>query len=470
MSDFSTLLRGYVTEQTDRAQAVALDPATESRVVAWRARRRRAARMGVIAGAAAAVVLVAGAGVFAATRPEPTPPAETNAPTATPTPSESPTDDATDEPAVDPGAAVNPLLPESQPLEPGMLAAAPPGSFLVDYQVGCGYPCLQEASEVILHLVTPDGGVYASTLPHPPGFVRDWLPGTSVVAFGTEWYEGGYEELTAIDMYSGRILGTVTNEGVAFIVDAEHMLRHRWVSELDGYVFERVALSDGAVVASVGSPLGAIRLSPDRSTVMLTSSSGIRLLDTASLAEVPMPRVEGMYGQPCEGIGWASDDAVVVGCPDPDGTRVLRVPLGGGTAAEVGLHPYGSPYYLTDVWSIDGRLVLAPGAGSGDVYGSELMAGAPLDLRFAVSRGGGLLRNTIIDWNATGWSRDSGIWFVGARSDGVLAVSAPPGSDGQAVIVIDPLTGSLVTTALQPKGDGWGTVYGIAVPTFEGGQ
>ena len=36
MSDFSTLLRGYVTEQTDRAQAVALDPASEARVVAWR--------------------------------------------------------------------------------------------------------------------------------------------------------------------------------------------------------------------------------------------------------------------------------------------------------------------------------------------------------------------------------------------------------------------------------------------------
>lgn len=470
MSDFSTLLRGYVTEQTDRAQAVALDPAAEARVVAWRARRRRAARVGVIAGAAAAVVIVAGAGVFAATRPEPVPPAETHTPTVTPTPSESPTDDATEEPAVDAGAGVNPLLPESQPLEPGMLAAAPPGSFLVDYQVGCGYPCLQAASEVVLHLVTPDGGVYASTLPHPQGFVTDWLPGTSVGVFATETYEGGYQELTAVDLDSGRTLGTVTNEGAAFIVDPEHMLRHRWVPELEGYVLERVALADGAVVASVGSPMGAIRLSPDRSTVMLTSSSGIRLVDTVSLAEVTVSRVEGMYGQPCEGIGWASDDAIVVGCPDPDGTRVLRVPISGGTAAEVGLHPYGAPYYLTEVWSIGGRLVLTPGAGSGDLYTSDEIAGAPIDLRFAVSNGGGRLRNTILDWNATTWSRDSGIWFVGARSDGVLAVSAPPGSDSQAVVVIDPLTGSLVTTALQPKGDGWGTVYGIAVPMFEGGQ
>lgn len=472
MSDFSTLLRGYVTEQTDRAQAVALDPASESRVVAWRARRRRAARVGVVAGSAAAVVLVAAAGVFASTRPDPVPPAETRTPTVAPTPSESPTEPDAEEPAVDPAAAVNPLLPESQPLEPGALAAAPPGSFVVDYQVGCGYPCLQARSDHVVYLVTPDGGVYDSELPHPSGFLRDWLPGSSVALFARG--EGSESEhLVGVDLDTGRTIGELDVAFMsAWLVDAEHVLREAWDLEgAGGMRLERVVLADGEVAASVGLPLSsAVEPSPDRSRVLVTSSSGVRVLDTASFAEVPMPRVEGAFGQPCQGIGWVGSADVVVGCPDPGGTRVLRVPLDGGPVAEVGLHPYGWPYELADVWSIGGRLVLAPlGLGQFGLPESDL-AGVPRNLRFVVSRDGGPFRNTFIDWSASSWARDNAVVAVGATADGVIATASAPGSDGQSVVVIDPFDGS-ARTVLEPAEPGWGMVDGIVVAeSSEGGH
>lgn len=470
MSDFSTLLRGYVTEQTDRAQAVALDPSSEARVVAWRARRRRAARVGVIAGAAAAVVIVAGAGVFAATRPEPTPPAETHTPTVTPTPSESPTDDETQEPAVDPGAAVSPLLPEAQPLEPGMLAAAPPGSILVDYSVRCAYPCLQPTSDPVLYLVTPDGGVLRSTTPHPAGSLVDWLPGSSVALFSRVINEGTVR-VVAVDLDTGRQLGELEdslNGGMeSRLVDPGHVIRLGY-DETES-LFERVALADGAVVArSTGVSWLEADFSPDRSHVLITSSGGVRVFDTASLAEVPLPPTEVDWGHPCSGIGWAGADAVL-GCPDFDGARVRRVPLDGGAVTEVGLHPFGFPYELRFVWDIGGRLVVAPYEYGGDWSSREELAGAPEHLRFAVARGGGLFRNTFVDWEATSWAGE-GLRYLGATADGVLAAAARDGSYSWSVVVIDPGTGS-ARTVLEPRAPGWGQVEGAVVaPAVDGSR
>lgn len=469
MSDFSTLLRAYVTEQTDRAQAASLDPASESRVIAWRARRRRAARVGVVVGAAAAVVIVAGAGVFAATRPDPVPPAETHTP-VTPTPSESPTEPDAEEPAVDPGAAVNPLLPESQPLEPGMLAAAPPGSVLLDYSVRCPYPCLQPTSDPVLYLVTPDGGVFGSTTPHPAGSLIDWLPGSSIALF-SRTIDQATVRVVAVDLDTGRRLGELDellNGGLeSSLVDPGHVIRLGY--DETGSFLERVALADGAVVAHVPavSWLDA-DFSPDRSRVLITSSGGMRVFDTASLTEVSLPPTEVAWGNPCSGIGWAGAD-VVAGCPDTDGTRVRRVPLDGGAVTEIGLHPYGYPYELRYVWDVGGRLVLAPHETGGDWLSRAEMAGAPEHLRFALERGGGLFGNTLIDWEATSWAGE-GVQYLGATADGVLAAAACEGSYAWSVVVIDPATGS-ARTVLEPRAPGWGQVEGaVVVPTVEGGR
>lgn len=469
MSDFSTLLRGYVTEQTDRAQAVALDPASEARVVAWRARRRRAARVGVIAGAAAAVVIVAGAGVFAATRPEPVPPAETRTPTVTPTPSESPTEDATEEPAVDTGAGVNPLLPESQPLEPGMLAAAGPGSVLVDYQVMCAYPCLQAASDLVLHLVSPDGAVHASTLPHPEGVLRDWLPGSSLAVFAVSM---GYddEEYRVVDVDTGRVLSTFTGSW-AGLADTGHVLRAHvdWENEPSRTVLDSVALADGSVMASTEVPgQPPLEISPDRAHLLLNVSGGVRVIDTEALTDRAAFQMPG-YGA-CWSIGWAGSGGVFFQCDSPGG-RLFHASLDGRPVC-LGGEPFYSASGRIDAWLIDGVAVSAQWGGwlSGPTGHPDFAYVPSVDgeLPYIPSDGGPMLHFTTVDWASSPWTGPDVAWFHGAVPGGIIAEGR--GHDGGASLVrIDPFDGSF-TTLLEPRAPGVAEIRAVAVvPSPDGG-
>lgn len=475
MSDFSTLLRGYVTEQTDRAQAVALDPAAESRVVAWRARRRRAARVGVVVGAAAAVVIVAGAGVFAATRPDPVPPAETHTPTLTPTPSESPTDDATQEPAVDPGAGPNPLLPESQPLEPGMLAAAGPGSVLVDYQVMCAYPCLQAASDLVLHLVSPDGAVHASTLPHPEGYLRDWLPGSSLAVFAvSQGYDD--EEYRVVDVDTGRVLSTFSGSW-AGLADTGHVLRAHvdWESEPSRTVLERVSLADGSVVASTEVP-GQPQpdTSPDRAHLFLSVSSGVRILQTATLADVTMPsQPKGLYGAPCRGVGWAGSDAVVVECEDGSNAHPYYVPLD-GWSVDLGAVAVRSDQGTWGAWAVDGAVVTAQlpwWRTPGDIERPDFLYVRAVDgsIPSVPSDGGPMLGRTSIDWSAQPWTTAAAMATYRGSVPGGIVATGRQADDGASLVRLNPFDGSF-TTLLEPRAPGVAEVWAVVVvPSEDGG-
>lgn len=200
MSDFETVLRQYVTEQSATADArYTLDPTGEARVLAWRVRRRRASRVGGVAAVAAAAVLVASAGVYAATRPEAVPPAGTPTPSVSPTPEESPAEDV--DPGEQPAVTGSALLPTSLPLEPGMLAAAPAGSTLVTFVATCGYPCAEPESAPTLYLVTPDGGIFDAGLDVADLSLTDWLPGTSVALFAR--YDGAESAWVAVDVETG---------------------------------------------------------------------------------------------------------------------------------------------------------------------------------------------------------------------------------------------------------------------------
>lgn len=468
MSDFSTLLRGYVSEQTDRAQAAALDPASESRVVAWRARRRRAARVGVVAGAAAAVVLVAAAGVFASTRPDPVPPAETRTPTVTPTPSETPTEPEAEEPVVA-AAGPSPLLPEAAPLEPGVLAAAGPGSVLVDYQVMCAYPCLQAASDMVLHLVTPDGAVHASTLPHPDGLLRDWLPGSSLAVFGSS-DSFGDEDFEVVDVDAGRVVSRFSASW-AGLADAGHVLRATvdWDADPPRTVLERVSLTDGSVVASTevpGDPQPDV--SPDRAHLLLSVSSGVRVLETATLADVSVARTVGLYGDPCSGVGWAGSDAIFVGC---SGFQLYYVPLT-GWSVDLTAAAFRSPYGVLGAWAIDGAAVSAQWHGSdGQVPRPDFLYVPTVDgtLPSVPSDGGPMLHTTTIDWAAqSAWAVSGAVAYHEGVPGGLIATGR--GVDGGATLVrLSPFDGS-VTVLLEPRAPGIAEVLGVAVaPSLDGG-
>lgn len=476
MSDFSSLLRGYVTEQTGRAQAVALDPDGESRVVAWRARRRRAARVGVVAGAVAAVVIVAGAGVFAATRPEPVPPAETRTPTVTPTPSETPTEPEPEpsEPAVDPGTAVNPLLPPSQPLEPGMLAAAGPGSVLVDYQVMCAYPCLQAASDLVLHLVSPDGGVRASTLPHPEGYLRDWLPGSSLALFAVS---KGYddEEYRVVDVDTGRVLSTFAGSW-AGLTDTGHVLRARVDGESEPYrtVLERVSLADGSVVAGTevpGQPQPST--SPDRAHLLLSVSEGARVIDSTTLADVSVVRHVGDGGAPCAGAGWAGSDAIVVECFDGHRSHPYYAPLD-GFSVDLGAAAFRSESSMLGAWAIDGAVVTAQRPWwrtRGDVAVPDFLYVRPVDgqVPSIPSDGGPLLETTSIDWTAQPWTTPAAMGTYQGGVPGGIVATGRQADGGASLVRLNPFDGSF-TPLLEPRAPGVAEIWAVVVvPSPDGG-
>lgn len=465
MSDFESVLRQYVTEQSAIADArYGLDPAGEAKVIAWRIRRRRAARVGSAAAAAAAVVLIAGAGVFAATRPTPVPPAETTSPSVTPTPSESPTAQAPDpEPQGRPAVADHPLLPDAGPLEPGMLAAAPAGSTLVEYVATCGYPCLTPTSPEVLYLVTPDGAIHEVAIDVDDLQLVDWYPGTSVALFSRYGQTGDTYggEWIAIDLESGEPVGQridVDGEdysGVAWLGGSDDLLRSRVSQEGERpvTVLERVALSDGSVLASVEAPGDPeVVWAPDRAHFFLRKSSGVAVYETRTLDEVALPVMTGTWSSvsSCSGVDWWDAGSLLVVCgvagePDSNGVvmpegQLRRVGLDGSVDI---LARYPAYPLATRLWHVDGRTVLA--LNPWEKQYPEL--GRPANTRFELLAGD-TLTNVVADWG----ERD--VTYLASTGSRVVATVYDPAA-GSSLVLIDPTTGAF-TPLLSAAEPGWG--------------
>jgi hypothetical protein len=455
MSDFETVLRQYVTEQSATADArYTLDPTGEARVLAWRVRRRRASRVGGVAAVAAAAVLVASAGVYAATRPEAVPPAGTPTPSVSPTPEESPAEDV--DPGEQPAVTGSALLPTSLPLEPGMLAAAPAGSTLVTFVATCGYPCAEPESAPTLYLVTPDGGIFDAGLDVADLSLTDWLPGTSVALFAR--YDGAESAWVAVDVETGQLVGQPVphdpwSEGDAWLGGNGDVLRARvdWEDDRSFTVLERVSLTDGSVLASTEAPGDPeVVWGPGRDRFFLRRSTGVTVYDTRTLDVVALPTMTDTYG-PCFGVDWWDAGSVVVSCgvvtPDMEGvTRgvetLRRVGLD-GTVTTLAPYPHVAPYAPVRVWQMGGRTVLAPLPES--EQGAWL--DAPEDVKFV------LLENGELTYVTADYGEER-LTYLGASATHVVAARhAPPGESS--LVLVDPTTGAItpLLTATEP---GWG--------------
>lgn len=468
MSEFDSVLREYVMEQAAVADArYALDPTGEARVIAWRARRRRAARTGSIVAAAAAVVLVAGAGVYAATRPAPVPPADSPTPTVSPTPDESPTAQAPDpEPQGRPAVTDHPLLPDAAAIEPGMLAAAPAGSVLTEYVATCGYPCLTPTSPEVLYLVTPDGAIHEVAMDVDDLTLVDWFPGTSVALF-SHW-SGDASEWVAVDLDTGLSVGQRIGydewgDFDAWLGGNSDVLRVNrvWRDDRPVTVLERVSLSDGSVLASVETPgQPEVVWGPDRTHFFLRRSSGVAVYETRTLDPVGLPTMTDLFGY-CHGVDWWDATSVLLSCDVLDGTTddagvmdlvdtVLRRVAFDGTVETLAEYPHSPPYPLMRLWHMGGRTVLAthPWAESG---GYNL---APERMKFAALAGDDLTYVSA-DWG------DADVTLLASTGTHVVASVSLPG-EGTRLVLVDPATGSWTPLLTAPE-PGWGA-YLNAVP------
>lgn len=465
MSDFATVLRAYATEQAAVADArYALDPAGEAKVIAWRARRRRATRAGTVVAAAAAVVLVAGAGVYAATRPDPVPPVDLPTPAVTPTatPTDAPTDAPPDlQPEGRPAVTDHPLLPEALPIEPGMLAAAPAGSTLVEYAATCGYPCLTPESPEVLYLVTPDGAIHEVGMDVEGLRLVDWFAGTSVALFSH--HTGAASEWVAIDLDTREPVGQrIVHEDwqdwhAAWLGGNGDLLRVTldWQDERQITVLERVSLSDGSVLARVEAPGDPeVVWGPGRSHFFLRRSSGVTVYETRTLEPVALPEMTDVMGY-CHGVDWWDSTSVLLTCDvasgriDDDGIlhamdTVLRRVAFDGTVQTLAQYPHTPPYPLVRLWHMDGRAVLAtlPWAEQGG-YNT-----APLDLKLA------LLAGDDLTYVSADWGERTVTYLTSTGSRIVAAVYGP--AEGSSLVLIDPATGSF-TPLLEAAEPGWGT-------------
>ncbi len=461
MSDFETVLRQYVTEQSATADArYTLDPTGEARVLAWRVRRRRASRVGGVA-AVAAAVLVASAGVYAATRPEAVPPAGTPTPSVSPTPEESPAEDV--DPGEQPAVTGSALLPTSVPLEPGMLAAAPAGSTLVTFAATCGYPCTEPETRGVLYLVTPDGGVFASGLDVTDLSLVDWLPGTSVALFVT--YDDGDASWLAVDVETGRPVGQRVprdpwSSENAWLGGNGDVLRSvvDWEDGASRTVLERVSLTDGSVLASAEVPGDPeVVWASGRDRFFLRKSSGVVVFDTRTLTDVELPRMTDTWGA-CDGVDWWDGGSLLVLCdvpgePDTNGV-VTGVPelrrLGlDGTVTTLARYPYAPPYTPVRLWQMGGRTVLAPYPWAEQGAWND----APVDVKFVLLEDGELTYVTA-DYG------EEHLTYLGASATHVVA-ARQTGDGESSLVVVDPTTGEItpLLTAAEP---GWG-VFLLAV-------
>lgn len=473
MSDFQSALRQYVVEQSAVADArYALDPSGEAKVIAWRVRRRRAARTGSIVAAAAAVVLVAGAGVFAATRPAPVPPAETPTPTVSPAPEATPTAEAPDpEPQGRPAVTDHPLLPDAAPLEPGMLAAAPAGSVLVEYVATCGYPCLTPGSPEVLYLVTPDGAIHEVAMDVDDLTLVDWFPGTSVALF-TRWLgQAENVEWVAVDLDTGQPAGQPLRHeewsSYVWLGGNGDILRvnHVWTDSGPTTVLERVSLSDGSVLASVETPGDPeVVWAPGRSHFFLRRSSGVTVYETRTLEPVALPEVTDLLGY-CHGVDWWDATSVVVTCDALDGTThddgimhvsapIMRRLAFDGTITALPDYPHNPPYPLMRLWHMGGRTVFAslPWAEAGGFNT------APDLMKFALLAGDDL-SYVSVDWG------DRDVTYLASAGSRVVATVNDP-AQGSSLVLIDPATGEM-TPLLSAAEPGWGA---FLLAVSNGGQ
>lgn len=392
MSDFPGLLRAYVAEQSDRAEARAtVDPGVQVRLVAGRARRRRAARAGAIAGAAAVVVLAAAAGVVAVTRPDPLPPVESPTPvvsprpTPSPAPTPSPTETAEAD-AVEGSVTVHPYLPPVEALPAGLLAQTTPDWLLLQYRAWG--PDGEDASPTVLYLRDPGGRLYevpvpAEVLALDYWWPADWTPGTSrllVAAYvDADDTVGTFE----VDLAGGAVTPAPTSTNARVLLAGDGYLE---VVEDGGRTTVRALDASGAVQGSVG-PFAPVELratdltslgwavNPSHTRLLVDAADGLRLYDvTAGLRELPTTAVH-RPGPPdgwCSAEAWLDDDRFTLACNQwfalegggeglADEIHVVDLAAGSSTLVAGGAAKVGGALTLDDVsgtWNIGGSVAL----------------------------------------------------------------------------------------------------------------
>lgn len=367
-------------------------------------RRRRLAHHARVGGVAAGVVaVVATAGWFGATRPQPpAPPATTATPTpgASATPSSDPTT-AVPVPSATRSAADAPELPPTWRLDAATIASVGPGWSLVTYTSVLGEP----AAPARLVVASPTGELFLAGQAPADALTRvvAWDGGPeAVVEVGQ--LRATFDLVTGVTAPDARGLpdGLRAQDAAAGVELWQGDDGAAWVVPLSGDA-RRVP---GARNLSDLSPRGTHALT--------TGDDGRPLVVDLATGDA---RDLGVDGLTCDPVGWADDTHVALRCTDP-------------TDADSGGF---FPYLLPDPSSRP-RMVVVAADGSGqpqvrEIARGELVPGRVLPVRpGTVAIAGAPLGDGVLDCMTDSELRTAG---------DVVAVSAPGAAPDAGTVVTD---------------------------------
>lgn len=458
-----------------------LTPGARLATVTARVRRRRVARHTLEGAASLAVVgAVVVAGWFGLGDRNGPPPVATPSPSISPTLAPTPTPTVPDDGLAAPGmVTVDPLLPEAQPLPPGMLEDPPAGSLLVTY--GTDPESLGDVHQVIW-LVTPAGERYQVLEVMREITVQTWEPGSHVAVVSVCCDAS----VVLLDLLTGELTeGWQDGFGVAAdrLLGANPDGEQVWAAQGTSQDYAMVGAivigaADGTTrsVAVAPAPVSSAALSPDGKHVVLNeaadegfavSSYGpTRIVDLETGAETLLRDADGV-GLMCSEVGWQDDSTAIcaarrsaaVAQADPapaDSDRLVTIDVSTG-ATRIVAEWARLGFQLSDVVAVDGGYagigipynLAGGGVGTVDPTASEVVF---LDADGSLTRFEypGVLPG----------SGDSPVRVLGAVDSHVL-VQVPAGYQSAPLFLLEARTG--LVTELVPSTPGPGTIMGVAV-------